>query len=172
MRGLPFRASVQDIIDFFRPLNPVNVNIIYEDSGRASGEADVEFASHDEAMKAMSKDKSNIQHRYIELFLNSTPQGNQNFGLGPIGSGGGGGLNFGGGMGNGMGNDNFGGGYGGGSQGNMGNNFFNSGGMGNSLGGGGGMGGFGNQGGGMGGMGMGGQNLMGGGGGGGNYTPF
>ncbi|XP_033230351.1 heterogeneous nuclear ribonucleoprotein H-like [Belonocnema kinseyi] len=83
MRGLPFRATEQDIADFFRPLAPVNIRIILENSGRASGEADVEFATHEEAVKAMSKDKSHMSHRYIELFLNSS--------TGPSGGGGGGG---------------------------------------------------------------------------------
>lgn len=72
MRGLPFRATEQDIADFFRPIVPINIRIILENNGRASGEADVEFATHEEAVKAMSKDKSHMSHRYIELFLNST----------------------------------------------------------------------------------------------------
>ncbi|RLU15693.1 hypothetical protein DMN91_011448 [Ooceraea biroi] len=72
MRGLPFKATEQDIADFFRPIDPVNVRIILENGGRPSGEADVEFASHEEAVKAMCKDKSHMSHRYIELFLNST----------------------------------------------------------------------------------------------------
>lgn len=62
-------------LQFFRPVNPVNIRIVYDDNGRPSGEADVEFASHDDALRAMSKDKSHMQHRYIELFLNSTPGG-------------------------------------------------------------------------------------------------
>ncbi|XP_014480702.1 PREDICTED: heterogeneous nuclear ribonucleoprotein H2 isoform X2 [Dinoponera quadriceps] len=72
MRGLPFKATEQDIADFFRPTEPVNVRIIMENGGRPSGEADVEFATHEEAVKAMCKDKSHMSHRYIELFLNST----------------------------------------------------------------------------------------------------
>ncbi|KAL6444788.1 hypothetical protein ACFW04_002085 [Cataglyphis niger] len=72
MRGLPFKATEQDIADFFRPIEPVNVRIILENGGRPSGEADVEFATHEEAVKAMCKDKSHMSHRYIELFLNST----------------------------------------------------------------------------------------------------
>lgn len=94
MRGLPFRATERDIFEFFQPMNPVNVHLIYEDSGRPSGECDVEFATHEEAVKAMSKDKAHMQHRYIELFLNSTPSGLNSGsnaggfgnGVGPIGS--------------------------------------------------------------------------------------
>ena len=115
MRGLPFRATELDIADFFRPLNPVNIRIIMDNSDRPSGEADVEFANHEDAVRAMSKDKSNMQHRYIELFLNSTPAGNMGGPMGnngPMGSGsnfGPGGSNFGG--------SGFGGGYGGGGGG-------------------------------------------------------
>jgi len=87
-RGLPFRATEMDIADFFRPLNTINIEIGYDKTGRPSGEADVEFASHADAVEAMSKHKSNMQHRYVELFLNSTAGG---------GHGGGHGGNFGGG---------------------------------------------------------------------------
>ncbi|KAH1001281.1 hypothetical protein HUJ04_013512 [Dendroctonus ponderosae] len=72
MRGLPFKASQQDIAEFFRPTIPVTINILTEPSGRPSGEADVTFASHEDAVRAMSKDKSHMSHRYIELFLNSS----------------------------------------------------------------------------------------------------
>ncbi|KAK3886362.1 hypothetical protein Pcinc_009467 [Petrolisthes cinctipes] len=148
MRGLPFRATEMDIADFFRPLNPVNINIIMDSSNRPSGEADIEFATHDDAVKAMSKDKANMQHRYIELFLNSTPGGNMGGPGGPMGGpvgpmGGPGSGNFGGsgynnnsGMGGGGGNS---GGYsslddglGSGMGGGMGGSGGMSGGMGNS----------------------------------------
>ncbi|XP_045104186.1 heterogeneous nuclear ribonucleoprotein H2-like isoform X2 [Portunus trituberculatus] len=120
MRGLPFRATEMDIADFFRPLNPVNINIIMDSSNRPSGEADIEFATHDDAVKAMSKDKANMQHRYIELFLNSTPGGNMGGPGGPMGGpvgpmGGPGSGNFGGGGGGGnFSSGNMGGGFGGG----------------------------------------------------------
>ncbi|XP_047504395.1 heterogeneous nuclear ribonucleoprotein F-like [Pieris napi] len=73
MRGLPFKASPQDIAYFFKPIRPVNITILYDSSGRPSGEADVEFECHDDAMRAMRRDKNNMDHRYIELFLNSSP---------------------------------------------------------------------------------------------------
>uniref|UniRef100_A0A8C4NK57 RRM domain-containing protein n=1 Tax=Eptatretus burgeri TaxID=7764 RepID=A0A8C4NK57_EPTBU len=72
MRGLPFRATELDINNFFAPLTPLRVQIEYDPSGRPTGEADVEFSSHDDAVASMTKDKAHMQHRYIELFLNST----------------------------------------------------------------------------------------------------
>lgn len=72
MRGLPFKASQQDIAEFFRPVIPMTIHILSEPSGRPSGEADVTFATHEDAVRAMSKDKGHMQHRYIELFLNSS----------------------------------------------------------------------------------------------------
>jgi heterogeneous nuclear ribonucleoprotein F/H len=79
MRGLPFRASEDDIAEvgfenlmdrvtqivnliislfqFFHPLHPVAIHIGYE-QGRASGEADVEFATHEDAVRAMSRVRS------------------------------------------------------------------------------------------------------------------
>ncbi|XP_045467613.1 heterogeneous nuclear ribonucleoprotein H2-like [Harmonia axyridis] len=71
MRGLPFKATQLDIADFFKPVMPVSIRLLQDHSGRASGEADVEFANHEDALRAMNKDKSNMQHRYIELFLTS-----------------------------------------------------------------------------------------------------
>ncbi|XP_060697816.1 heterogeneous nuclear ribonucleoprotein H3 isoform X1 [Hemiscyllium ocellatum] len=75
MRGLPFRAREDDVAHFFSPLNPLRIHLEYGSDGRATGEADVEFATHEDAVAAMSKDKAHMQHRYIELFLNSTAGG-------------------------------------------------------------------------------------------------
>jgi len=76
MRGLPFEAKLQDVLDFHSPLIPVDVRLLYEAGGRPKGECDVDFSSHADAEAAMLKDKSNMGHRYIELFLKSTPTGN------------------------------------------------------------------------------------------------
>ncbi|XP_013857300.1 heterogeneous nuclear ribonucleoprotein H3 [Austrofundulus limnaeus] len=75
MRGLPFRATEGDIAKFFAPLHPLRIHIDVAPNGRSTGEADVEFRTHEDAVAAMSKDKNNMQHRYIELFLNSTAGG-------------------------------------------------------------------------------------------------
>ncbi|KAL2734393.1 heterogeneous nuclear ribonucleoprotein H [Vespula squamosa] len=92
MRGLPFKATEDDIADFFRPVVPINVKILLENGGRPSGEADVEFETHEEAVRAMCKDKSHMSYRYIELFLNSSSS-SSGMSLGGIG-------NFCGGLGN------------------------------------------------------------------------
>lgn len=73
MRGLPFEATVADVYQFFAPINPVEVRLLYEDSGRPKGEADVDLSTHADAEAAMLKDKQNMGHRYIELFLKSSP---------------------------------------------------------------------------------------------------
>ncbi|CAG9818032.1 unnamed protein product [Phaedon cochleariae] len=88
MRGLPFKATESDISDFFKPAFPVNVRLLQDSSGRASGEADVEFASHEDAVRAMSKDKGHMHHRYIELFLNSAGGSSSNGGISYGGLGG------------------------------------------------------------------------------------
>jgi hypothetical protein len=51
---------------FFRPIEPVNVRIILENGGRPSGEADVEFATHEEAVKAMCKVRT-ISLRFLKF---------------------------------------------------------------------------------------------------------
>lgn len=55
MRGLPYKATEYDVIEFFRPLQPVDVSLLFDESGRSSGKADVEFSTHDDAQKAMNK---------------------------------------------------------------------------------------------------------------------
>ncbi len=70
MRGLPFRATEQDICEWFSSVcDPIDVFIRFNQEGRPSGEAEVTFATEGEAKRALSKNKQNMQNRYIELFL-------------------------------------------------------------------------------------------------------
>lgn len=75
MRGLPFHVSGEDIVKFFHPFAPSRILLEYGGDGRPSGEADVYFSSHQDAVDAMARDRQNIRDRYIELFLNSEADG-------------------------------------------------------------------------------------------------
>jgi len=76
MRGLPFEATEQDIAEFFEPVMPVHIQIIYTRQGRPSGEAEVSFANYNDLSTALLKDKEYLGNRYVELFNESA--GNQN----------------------------------------------------------------------------------------------
>lgn len=73
MRGLPFEASQGDVYRFLAPLIPTEVRMLTEESGRPKGECHVDFNTHSDAVAAMSKNKLNMGHRYIEIFLKSEP---------------------------------------------------------------------------------------------------
>ncbi|XP_068797390.1 G-rich sequence factor 1 isoform X2 [Struthio camelus] len=74
VRGFPTQASAQDIINFFAPLKPTRVMVEYNSHGEATGEADVQFESHEEAVAAMAKEGSPMQCSSIELFLKAQPK--------------------------------------------------------------------------------------------------
>lgn len=71
VRGLPFHASGEDIVEFFSPLPLSKILMEYGPDGRPSGEADVFFTCHKDAVSGMARDKAYMQERYLELFLNS-----------------------------------------------------------------------------------------------------
>jgi hypothetical protein len=71
MRGVPFRATVHEIVDFFRGYQcvPATARLGMDASGRSSGEAWISFASEAEASRAaMERNRQNLGSRYIELF--------------------------------------------------------------------------------------------------------
>ncbi|KAM6401798.1 G-rich sequence factor 1 [Pluvialis apricaria] len=77
VRGFPTRTSAQDIIDFFAPLKPTRIMVEYNSHGDATGEADVHFASQEDAVAAMAKEGTHLQCSAIELFLNKHPEAKQ-----------------------------------------------------------------------------------------------
>lgn len=74
MRGLPFQTTEQEIAEFFEPVCPVHISLIYSRNGRPSGEAEVSFGSYQDATAAMQKDKQYLGSRYVELFQEPMPQ--------------------------------------------------------------------------------------------------
>ena len=60
MRGLPWSAKEKDITDFFQPLAVVKVVMSFDQLGRPSGDAEVYFSSHEDAVAAMQKNRQHI----------------------------------------------------------------------------------------------------------------
>uniref|UniRef100_A0A3B4ZDU5 G-rich RNA sequence binding factor 1 n=1 Tax=Seriola lalandi dorsalis TaxID=1841481 RepID=A0A3B4ZDU5_SERLL len=60
MRGLPFQVSGEDIVKFFSPLVVSKILIECGPDGKPSGEAEVYFSCHQDAVAAMSKDRMYI----------------------------------------------------------------------------------------------------------------
>ncbi|MQL79097.1 hypothetical protein Taro_011538 [Colocasia esculenta] len=70
MRGLPFSAGKDDVLDFFKDfeMSENSVHVVLNSDGRPTGEAFVEFANADDSKSAMAKDRMTLGSRYIELF--------------------------------------------------------------------------------------------------------
>ncbi|XP_019096226.1 PREDICTED: heterogeneous nuclear ribonucleoprotein H2-like isoform X2 [Camelina sativa] len=73
LRGLPFSAGKEDILDFFKDfdLSEDSVHVTVNGEGRPTGEAFVEFRNAEESRAAMVKDRKTLGSRYIELFPSS-----------------------------------------------------------------------------------------------------
>jgi len=73
LRGLPFAATEGDIVDFFRGLaiKEEGVHLIFNEHGKPSGIAYVEFKNPAHAKKALAKNEATMGTRYIEVFLSS-----------------------------------------------------------------------------------------------------
>ena len=68
MSGVPFRATEQELKDFFRGGDePVRVKVILNRDGRPSGDALAEFDSEEAVQKAMLKDRDSMGSRYVVL---------------------------------------------------------------------------------------------------------
>jgi heterogeneous nuclear ribonucleoprotein F/H len=71
LRGMPYDCGENEVQNFFGPLKLVNVQILYNNNGRHTGEADAYFATIGDAQEAMKKHKEKMGSRYIELFAKS-----------------------------------------------------------------------------------------------------
>lgn len=70
IRGLPFRAKENDILEFFREYDVLShsVHIGVDGSGRPTGDGWITFSNQEEAKRAVrERNKKYLQHRYLEL---------------------------------------------------------------------------------------------------------
>ncbi|ETO01611.1 hypothetical protein RFI_35831, partial [Reticulomyxa filosa] len=77
MRGLPYEATEPDVQTFFDPLKlgiKKKKNEVVYDLGRPSGEGFVEFATQEDMLNGMRKDKREMGRRYIELFQSGSDE--------------------------------------------------------------------------------------------------
>lgn len=71
MRGLPYKTTRNDILDFFAGLSQVPLNgvhLMFNEREQPTGEAYVEFSGPDDRERAMTKDRQHMGGRYVELF--------------------------------------------------------------------------------------------------------
>merc|ERR1719247_1662245 len=70
MRGLPYKVTRNDVLDFFTGLAvPLHgVHLMFNEREQPTGEAYVEFSSAEDRERAMTKDRQHIGGRYVELF--------------------------------------------------------------------------------------------------------
>ncbi|XP_038724449.1 G-rich sequence factor 1-like isoform X2 [Tripterygium wilfordii] len=73
LRGLPFSAGKDEIVEFFKDfmLSEDSIHFTMNKEGRPTGEAFVEFANAEDSKAAMAKDRMTLGSRYIELFPSS-----------------------------------------------------------------------------------------------------
>lgn len=63
VRGLPYRVPYQQILEFFSPLQPIEIKVGVFEDGRASGDGIIEFANEHDAMESLKKDRESIKNR-------------------------------------------------------------------------------------------------------------
>jgi len=68
LRGLPWEATKQQLLDFFEGCDIIESQILYLPNGRATGEAVIELSTNADMEKALAKNMDHIGSRYIEVF--------------------------------------------------------------------------------------------------------
>lgn len=71
LKGLPFKATEDDIRNFFPDLEIVAMEMVLNDQGNCRGEAFVDFASVDDAKEALKCYKLKLLHRYVDVTKSS-----------------------------------------------------------------------------------------------------
>jgi len=68
MVGLPYVVKSDDVMTFFDPVAPLEVEINRDSAGWTTGTAEIFFKSQEDLNESMKKDKEYMGSRYIDLF--------------------------------------------------------------------------------------------------------
>ncbi|KAA8514722.1 hypothetical protein F0562_017901 [Nyssa sinensis] len=73
LRGFPFSAGKDDVMDFFKEfeLSEDSIYMTFNSEGRPTGETFIKFPSSEDSKAAIAKDRMTLGSRYIELFPSS-----------------------------------------------------------------------------------------------------
>ena len=73
LRGMPWKATPREIIEFFGDLRvaPNGVHIVLNAEGRPSGDGFVEFETYADAVQALQKHKKYLGPRFVEVYKTS-----------------------------------------------------------------------------------------------------
>jgi len=81
MRGIPFKSTEEDVIQFFKPSTITDIRFPKDKADRPSGYAFVDFESLSDAQEAAKKNGKTLKGRYIELFSETNhKQANRKYG--------------------------------------------------------------------------------------------
>ncbi|XP_065830470.1 probable RNA-binding protein 19 [Oscarella lobularis] len=69
MRGIPFKATEDDVRRFFEPLDIREIRMVQTSKGRPSGRAFVDFFSSNDQTEALKRHKDYMGNRYVEVTL-------------------------------------------------------------------------------------------------------
>lgn len=71
MRNAPKRITDLAIFEFFWPVgvSPLSIEPCYTESGLRTGEFDVHFLTHNDAVRAMTKNNTCLRNKFVELTL-------------------------------------------------------------------------------------------------------
>ncbi|XP_054841386.1 RNA-binding protein 12B [Eublepharis macularius] len=67
VRGMPYSASENDVLNFFSGLHVEGVILLENDEGRPNGDGLVKFATPSDAMKGLQRDREYMGPRFLEL---------------------------------------------------------------------------------------------------------
>ncbi|GFY57046.1 uncharacterized protein TNIN_199941 [Trichonephila inaurata madagascariensis] len=71
LKNAPKRITDSDIFEFFWPIgvSPISVKPYYNENGLRTGEFDVHFLTHNDAVRAMTKNNTCLRNKFVELTL-------------------------------------------------------------------------------------------------------